>query len=489
MGKKPSLGGEAVRLTLSKVITLCVTTATTMMLARFRTTEEYGTYSQLLLVINLATTLIMLGLPNSINYFLARSETDDERRTFLSVYYTLSTVLSIIIGLVLVLGIPLIELYFHNNAISRFYYFLALYPWASIVSASIENILVVYKKTRFLMGYRIIHSAVMLLAVLVVQWFKYGFKEYMILFVIVNCLFGVSVYIICSRLCGGIKIQFEKKIIRAVFTFSIPIGLATVVGTLNAEIDKLLIGYLMDTEELAIYTNAAKELPIAIVASSITAVLLPQLTRMIKRNEKESAVELWGHATELALVIIALIVSGVFTYAEDALTFLYSSKYLPGVAVFRVYTLNLILRCTYFGILLNAYGKTRQIFYCSILSLALNTVLNPLFFWIFGIIGPPIATFISLLVVMLLQLLLSAKLMDIRFSEVFPWVNAGKIILLNCILAVVFFYIKKYLPLDKYTGSLIESLILGGVWTCFYILAMRKKMLFSWRRLNIQGEK
>ena len=483
----PSLGGEAVRLTLSKVITLCITMITTMLLSRFRTTEEYGTYSQLLLVINLFTTLIMLGLPNSINYFLARAEDEEERRNFLSVYYTLSTILSIIIGTVLVLGIPIIESYFHNNSISKFYYFLALYPWASIVSASIENILVVYKKTNFLMAYRVVHSAALLLAVLVVQWLGYGFEMYMIIFVIVNCLFGLSVYVICSRLSGGISVRFDNKIIKAVFAFSVPIGLATVVGTLNAEIDKLLIGYLMNTEQLAIYTNAAKELPVAIVASSITAVLLPQLTRMVKKGETKDAVALWGYATELALIVISLIVAGVFTYAEEALTFLYSAKYLPGVSVFRVYTLNLILRCTYFGILLNAYGKTKQIFYCSVLSLALNVVLNPLFYWMFGMIGPAIATFISLLVVLLLQLFMTAKLMDIRFRDVFPWSKSAIVIGLNILIATVFVFVKRILPIETYVGSIGEALLLGAVWSFLYFLLMRKKMRLAWNKLNHTG--
>ena len=49
-----SLGGDALRLTISKALTLCITMVTTMLLARFRTLEEYGTYSQMLLEIGRA---------------------------------------------------------------------------------------------------------------------------------------------------------------------------------------------------------------------------------------------------------------------------------------------------------------------------------------------------------------------------------------------------------------------------------------------------
>lgn len=483
-----TLGGDAIRLTGSKIITLVITMLTTMLLSRFRTKTEYGTYSQLLLVINLFTSLLMLGLPNSINYFLARAETQEERQRFLSVYYTLSTALSILIGALLVVSVPLIEAYFHNTLIRGFWYFLALYPWAHIISASIENLLVVYKKTRFLMAYRVVHSAALLGSVLIVQWLGYGFTAYMIAFIVINCLFCLSVYFIAGRLSGGIRFLFDQSLIRTVFTFSIPIGLAAVVGTLNAEIDKLLIGYLMDTEQLAIYTNAAKELPIAIVASSITAVLLPQLTRMVKNNRSLEAMKLWGYATELAYAIIALIVAGVFVYAEEAMTILYSEKYLPGVDVFRVYTLNLLLRCTYFGIVLNAFGKTKKIFFCSLISLGLNIILNPLFYWIFGMIGPAIATFLAIFLVLLLQLKMTSKITNIAFCKVFPWRSIMLLTLLNASMALVFWSIKKLLPLEMLIGEIGESLALGALWTVIYLFVMKKYLLSKWHDLNRKGE-
>lgn len=483
-----SLGGEAVRLTVSKIITLCITMATTMMLSRFRTLEEYGTYSQLLLVINFVTSMLMLGLPNCINYFLARAESQEERRRFLSVYYTLSTALSVMIGGILVLAVPLIESFFHNDTIRAFIYFLAVFPWTSIIGASIENILVVYRKTRFLMGYRLAHSGLILGTVAAVQWLGFGFKAYMLAFVLVNVLLTVTVYIIAFRLSGGIRFLLDMPLVRSIFTFSIPIGLASTVGTLNAEIDKLLIGYLMDTEQMAIYTNAAKELPLSIVASSITAVLLPQMTRMIKHEKKREAIAMWGVSIELAFIVIAVIVAGVFTFAEDAMSLLYSAKYLPGVSVFRVYTLNLLLRCTYFGIFLNACGQTKKIFWCSILSLILNAILNPIFYWLFGMIGPAIATFLAILVIQQVQLALTSKLSGLRFADVFPWKQCGAVILVNSAFALLFWGIKRVLPLDEYVGSITESLSLGAVWAVLYLLIMKKRILAAWRKLNSHGE-
>ena len=486
--KSESLGSSAVVLTASKIITLCLTMVTTMLLSRFRTFQEYGTYSELLLIVNLTSTLLMLGLPNSINFFLAKAETQDEQKKFLSIYYTLSTMLSILIGIVLVLLVPLLEKYFHNSAIKAFSYFLAVYPWTAIISSSLENLLIVYQHTKGLMLFKATHSAAQLLTAIIVQILGYGFSTYLFLFVTVNCGFAVSAYVIASRLCGGICLCFDRAQLKEVFFFSIPIGLATAVGTLNTEIDKLLIGYLMNTEQLAVYTNAAKELPLTVVPSSITAVLLPRLTRMIKENRDEDAVRLWNCASELSFIIISFLVAGVFTYAEDAMTILYSSKYLSGITVFRIYTLNLLLRVTYFGIILNAYGDTKKILYCSVLSLLLNSFLNPLFYRFWGMMGPAVATFIALLLIALLQLHMTAQKTKLALSILFPWRQALRILILNSALGFCFWALKYFLPLDHLIGNLQETITLAVVWTLIYVFCVKDRILCLWETLNAGGK-
>ena len=488
MQRRSSLGGDAVKLTFSKLVTLCISMISTMLLSRFRTLEEYGTYSQLLLVINLFTTIFMLGLPNSINYFLARAESQEERRKFLSIYYTLSTLFSVLLGIVLVCAIPLIEAYFSNPLIGKFAYFLAIYPWSTIIASGIENMLVVYRKTNLLAGYRVLNSVCLLGIIFLVQLLDWTFSEYMLLLVGVNAAFAIAVYVLAHRLSGGLRPMLDKSWLKAIFVFSIPMGLASVVGTLNIEIDKLLIGRMLDTTQQAIYSNASKELPVTIIASSITAVLLPQITRMIKRDKCQSAIQLWGYATELSFICICIIVAGVFTFASDAVELLYSAKYLPGVPVFRVYTLVLLLRCTYFGMIMNALGQSKKIFYCSVASLALNAVLNPLLFWVMGTIGPAVATFLSMVIVLVGQLWMTAQSMKTSFRNIFPWKRLSITLLINIFLASVFTALKIAIPLDIYIGSLMESLLLGIFWVGAYFLVMRRRVLYVWRQMNKEAQ-
>ncbi len=499
--KGSNLGADATLLTFSKVATSAIAMVMTMLLSRFRTLEEYGTFSQILMIVNLVTSILMLGLPKSLNFFLARTDDKEEKKKFLSLYYTLNTILSFLVGLALVLSVGLIERYFENYTIRSFLYFLAIFPWTKIVCASVENLLIVYKKPKALVAFRILNSAALLLTVMVVQWLGWTFKDYMLLYVLVEAVFSIVVYIIAAKVSGGIRPYIGKKLLKTVLAFSVPLGLASVVGTLNIELDKMLIGFLMDTESFAVYTNAAKELPVVMISSSFTAVLLPQMVRMLKKEDHYGAIKLWGNATTLSMILIAIIGVGCFVYAEDVVKILYSEKYIEGVWVFRIYSLHLLMRCTYYGMVLNSIGKTGFIFWCSIGALASNAVLNIVLFKVFemfgqSLIAPAVATLVSTTAMALLQLAVTAKSLKIKFREVFPWKQSALILLVNISFGVLFYFIKIFAPIDTWfgnmtllgkpvDGSVVESLMLAGVWCIAYFAVMLKPIKKKWRNLKV----
>lgn len=79
---------STIYLTISKFLNLFISLVTSMLLSRFRSISEYGTFSQINVVISLATALLLMGLPNAINYFYpkARSQTEKDRFISLVIY-------------------------------------------------------------------------------------------------------------------------------------------------------------------------------------------------------------------------------------------------------------------------------------------------------------------------------------------------------------------------------------------------------------------
>ncbi len=482
--KGASLGKDALLLTVAKVATLVITMVSGMLLSRFRTLEEYGTYSQINMVITLAISLFTLGLPNSINYFIARTDNVEERRHFLSSYYTLNTLLCAIMGITLFALTPVFELYFKNAYIRCFaYVFLAL-PWSQVIISSIQNFLVVYHKSHLLVYFTISHSLATLLVVLLAVWLQWSFSLYMVVFIIESVLFALLVYGIVWRVAGRIRVQLDWRLIRQIFVYSVPLGLATVVGTLKTETDKLLIGFFYTTEQLAIYSNASKELPLSIFATSLTAVLLPKMVTELNAGRKKEALHLWGTATIISYVIICFFTVGLFTYAPEVMSLFYSEKYLSGVPVFRIYTLLSLLRCTYFGMILNSSGKTKLIFYSSIAALVLNVALNFVFYRLFGFIGPALATIVATIFSTFFLLAATSHSIKVPFREIFPWKQLGIITGINIVLGIVFYFLKKALPLQAYIGEIGESLLLGCLWGVLYAGLMFRYVYKKYRILN-----
>lgn len=485
--KNTSFAVDSLVLTFSKILAGVVQIIVTMILSKYRSLQEYGTFTQMLLVVNLINSVLMMGLPNSISFFLGRSKELKSRQDFLSVYYTLNTILTFLSGAILLACIVPIQTYFKNDSIGSYWYFLAFFPWATVTSSAMENMCVSSQKTNFLIPFKIFHSISSILVALLCYLCKAPFQIYVVGYLASEGVFALLTYIFSFFLAKQIRFSLNKNILKSIFAFSIPIGIASAIGTLNAEIDKFMIGWFLSTEQVAIYSNAAKDLPLTVFAISMTAALLPRLSKILKDRKYEEGTQMWGKAIVISLSIIALFSLGCFTFAEDVVMFLYGDKYLSGVGVFRIFSILLLFRCTYWGMILNASGNTKFILYSSLAALIVNIFLNFAFFKLFGMIGCAISSFISTVSISFAQLFYTCKITKISFKCLLPWKKMMIIVVVNCTLAIVFFRVKELFLLDKIVGSFYESLILGCCWVILYIPLLHYLRIINLKSLFKKG--
>jgi O-antigen/teichoic acid export membrane protein len=475
------MGSSAAWLTITKFINLGISMVTAMLLSRFRTLGEYGTYSQLIMVGTITTTIFMMGLSGCINYFLSRAKDKNEQSIFLSNFYTISTIISIVSGITLLIISPSIAEYFDNPFILSFVYVLAILPWLNIVGGSIDNVFVIFNKIGMLSFYRIGHSVSTLTVVLLTVVFAWSFEKFLFVFIGVQMIFTIAVYIIVGTLIDKFRPRLDKKLIKEIMFFSFPLGIAYTVGTFHVETDKLMIGYLYDTETLAIYTNAAREMPITIVVASILAVITPLLVRFIKDHQYESAVKLWRNATAFSYIFLCFFACILFAFAPEIISILYSDQYLKGVEVFRISSIKILLQVTNYAILLIALGKTKYVFYSSMLSLILNISLAYLFFLLFGLNGFAIATVLSTALIAFLQLYYSSIKVKIPIKSIFPWKETFFITLINVFICIALIILK---ILNQYMNEYILMGILIPTSALVYFVLMKKKIINKWNYLN-----
>lgn len=179
------------------------------------------------------------------------------------------------------------------------------------------------------------------------------------------------------------------------------------VGTISANIDKLMVGGLMSVEDYALYSNVSKELPFSFIAGSFTAVVTPFIVKYINNGENSKFKELWSCYLEIGYRVTWPLCFAAFVFAPELIEVLYSGLYLSkeGVIVFRLYTIAAMFRFTYFGIVPTAMGRTDIIMKYSVFGCFLNLVLNYPMYYIMGMPGPAFATIISMAVPSIFKLL------------------------------------------------------------------------------------
>jgi len=146
-----------------------------------------------------------------------------------------------------------------------------------------------------------------------------------------------------------------------------------------------------------------------------------------------------------------------------------------------------MLRVTYYGIILNSIGKTKYILFSSILSLLLNIFLSILFYYLFGFIGPSIATLISVLFIALFQLISTSAEIKINLIDIFPWKNISLLTMLNFSLAFFVFSLKELLNFEIYYGQFFESVFLGFLWVIIYFAFIFKPTIKLWKRITYEN--
>lgn len=438
--------------------------------------SEYGTYSQATLITNTVKSSSLLGLTSACNYFYNSTKEDYEQRKYITLIVFVELFIGVICSFGLVVLSNTLSIYFNNEELRSFIFLIALTPL-------LENILSIYQTLYISVGRaktiairNVIVSMCKLSGALIACYIYKNIKTVLIVLLVVDILqtlyFAKSFY----KFKKFVSVrELRKDDIVKVFSYSIPLFLYTVTGTLSNDLDKYIIGIFCDKETLAIYSNAAKRLPLEIIVTSFLTVLAPIITRQINGGDKKDAKVLFKQYLRIGYITTYCLGGGAIALSGTLIQFLYDPKYLPGHYVFIIYIAIEMIRFANATIILTAFGKTKVIMYSSIVMLSLNLIFNIIFFKIFGIVGPALCTFILSFLYSLYLLMYGSKLLETSIVEIINF----KELLIFVIEVCIFGFISLIIHLKLSTIiNLYFSMIVSY---CFYLLLMA---MFNFKKVK-----
>jgi O-antigen/teichoic acid export membrane protein len=363
-------------LSLGKSLTGLVMLATAMVLARVLTKHDFATVQQTLLAYQFIAPLLLLGLPEAAFYFLP-GETKRPRGVLID-NLTLLVALSCMFSLFLALGgNELLAMRFDNPDLARTLKWMIPYPLFIMPVALLGGVMVVRERVTAFCVYNVCTKTVLGGAIIAAAMWTHSYTGPLLAHILVPALIlPVGLWMAFSSVPGDWTWPNWASM-KEMLKFSVPLGMATMFGTMSMQLDKVIVSAMTSPEEFAVYANGAVEIPlIGIITGSVAAVVLADMRKNVINGEYHEAVRLFRLTAEKTSYILFPVMFFLLISGDSFIQTLFSEKYAQSVVPFRWYLLLLPVRTVVFGSLLMTMNKTRVILFRSVISLIVNAILS-----------------------------------------------------------------------------------------------------------------
>ena len=393
---KATRTAKVLALSLGSSLSMIASIVFGMIASRVLSKHDYATIRQTFLAYEFAAPLLMLGLPNAVYYFLPREQ--DCKRGVIIDNMALLLGGGLLFSLFIAIGgHELLAMRFNNPDLRTTLPWLFPYPLIMMPVAGMAAVLVCADRTQTLAVYNVVSNLVLTIAGIIAILATRSYVVPVLVRVIVPAIFlPIAIYLMFKFVPGQMR-RPRWESMQGMFLYSVPLGLATMLGSLTLQLHSVIVASICSPEDFAVYINGAMEIPvIGIVTGSITTVVFAEMAEMCAKGDKAAALQLFHKASIRSACILFPTMCFLLATATTFITFMYSEQYQASVVPFVIYLFVLPIRIVVYGSALMALGMTRVILVRSILDLIINAILCFVLVKLIGYIGAAIATIFTL---------------------------------------------------------------------------------------------
>ena len=477
---------DSLFLTFAKAMTMIFGIVLSKILSTGLSLLEYGTYSQANLITSVGTSAILLGLPDAVNYYFNKKTNDsnDTRIRIINTVFFIEIVAGVILAICIVAGTNIIELYFNNYSLHVLLPIVAVLPVLANLIYFYQMLYVASGKAKLMSIYNLVLMVMKIISALMTV---YVFHNIVWIYVVLLLLDLIQIVLFKLTLTKQdvrvTPLKFSANQIRPILEYSLPMGVYALTSILNRDLDKLVIGRIAGTESLAIYTNCSKILPFDFLAVSFATVLIPYIVKYVTEENKSQTIKLFSGYIKIGYYSVWILGAAVLIAPSTMIRFLYAEEYVAGLSIFIIYIFDSMLRFASMHLILTAANKTKHLMYYSLLALGLNLVLNIVFYHLWGMIGPAIATLIVSIVYTGLVLCKTIKTINIKWLDVFDVKEIGYLLATIAIFATGAAWLNNIL-VGLGVNQYLSMIVAMGVFGCIMLLLHAKKVFGVLKEIN-----
>lgn len=393
-----------------------------LVLARILTPEDYGVYKQFFLVQGTVLSVLSLGLPAALFYFLPRRIGHEGA-------YIGNTV-KVVIASSAVGALALIALTDHivrllgSPRLGDCVFYLALFVLLYGPSSVLESLMIARGAVRVAATTGLAMDAMR--AVLLIGaglWLGGLVPVFVAAVTWAGCrMLILLLYLRRHGIDGQLWSRLERTELAEQWRYAWPFALAILVSSAAESVHQYAVSSIYGPALFATYAIAYTQIPLVGIAVDSTAdVALVRMTALVHDHQHGEALNLVRTSVlNLSFLLLPLYVWLTFN-ADDVIRVLYTDKFLGSAPLFRVFLAAIPLTVLGLDYVPRAFGETAFIFRVNVLRLfvagALLAVLLPLY----GMMGAAGATVAALGLMKVAILLRVRRLLGVSAYEILPW--------------------------------------------------------------------
>ena len=426
-----------------------------MILSRYFSKGDYGTYKQVMYVYNTLLIVFTLGLPKAYSYFIPRVSLPESKDVIRKIS-RLFAILGLFLSLLLFCGASAIADLLHNPDLELAIKWFSPTPLLLLPVMGIEGILASYKKAKHIALFTLcMRVCTLLFTILPVITFNGTYIHSIIGFDIASLLTCIFSYYLKYLPTRGIELQRATVSYKEIFAFSLPLLSASLWIMLFQSTNQFFISRYYGNEVFAEFSNGFMEFPIIpMVVNSVATILAPLFAGMAVKN-KMSIGDIWNSALNKTIKIIYPVTIYCILFSNIVMTCFYGKMYSTSGIFFSIKNIEGFFSVIPFYPILMALGKTKEY---SRVHMVIAFLLLPLEFFIVKL-GLPVYT-IGLAYVLcslgkvILQFAVVGRSVEMPASVLIPYKAMIKVALVSVFASII------PLVLSRYISELNEWLLL-----------------------------
>jgi O-antigen/teichoic acid export membrane protein len=433
------IGGEstfrpALLLMAGRALASAATLLIPVTLARAFDQTEYGTYKQLFLVFTTLYSVALIGLSDSLYYFIPRDPVRSGRY-----------VANAMAGLALAGSTCLAALYaaryavaewMKNPALADHLAAIGTFVLFTLAATVLEIVLIARKRYSWAASAYVISDVARAAFFVLPVLFWSGLHALILGAVAFSALRLVVAFHLLRRELGA-ELRLDLGLLPAQLAYAMPFALYVLVEILQATYHQYAVSWRFDAATFALYAVGCFQVPfVDFLATPASSVMMVRMSEERREGRPAQALAIWLDITRKLALVFFPMVALLAVASREVMTVLFTERYAASAPIFALWVMSIAFSVVQTDAVMRVHAQVPFLFAVNLVRLALIVALIQPLMTAFGLLGPVLVTLLAMAVAKALHIVRMKRLMQLPVRDLLPWRALGATLVVSALSAV-----------------------------------------------------